>query len=533
MKAVLFCRVSSKEQEETGYSLPAQEKYLREYAQRASFGVDKVFSVSESASGKVQRKVFNEMVSYVRKNDISLVIVEATDRLPRNFADVPMIDKWVMESENNQIHLAKEGCILHKNSKSHEWFMWRVKVATAEYYVRLLSENVKKGQKEKIGQGWLPTKPPIGYKTIGEKGHKIHIVDQEKAPLVKKMFETYATGQYSLKKLAQVMYKEGLRNDKGNKILKNRIHICLRDPFYIGKNRWNGQVTEGKQIALIERSIFDKVQIILTSKTTPKYSKHNYLFSGQIRCSECTGVVTWEIQKGTIYGHCNHYRNCSQKTWSKEYVVENQLVIAFDNLAIKNNRIVEWIRKALKESHKDEIDYHSKSLTELKQRYDQIQNRLDRLYDDKLDGKISEDFYDRKFKQFAQEKDQITDSIKKHSQANIKFYELSINFYELSQKAKQIYLKANQDQKRQLINLVFDKLTLNEGKLSYSYKKAFQIICDMAKIVESSKMEKADKTSNKIFEPIEKADTIVRNPHFAFAHPVLLPRRDSNSQPRS
>ncbi len=528
MKAILFCRVSSKEQEETGYSLPAQEKYLREYAQRMNFTVDKVFAVSESASGKVQRKVFNEMVSYIRKNNISIVIVEATDRLTRNFADVPMIDKWVLESEDNQIHLAKEGCILHKNSKSHEWFMWRVKVATAEYYVRLLSENVKKGQKEKIGQGWLPTKPPIGYKTIGEKGHKIHIIDGEKAPLAKKMFDLYATGQYSIKRLTEIMFQEGLRNDNGNKILKSRIHDYLRDPFYIGKNRWNGQITEGKQQPLIDNAIFDKVQKILTSKTTPKYSKHNFLFKGLIRCSECNGVVTWEIQKGIIYGHCNHYRNCSQKIWSKEYEVENQFVVAFDNLTIKNNRIVEWIRKALKESHKDEIDYHSKSLTELKQRYDQIQNRLDRLYDDKLDGKISEEFYDRKFKQFAQEKDQITDSIKKHSQANIKYYELGINFYELSQKAKQIYLKADDEQKRQLISLVLDKLILNEGKLTYGYKKAFQIICDMAQVVESSKMEKEGKTSKDIFEPKEKVDTTSKTPHFAFAHPVLLPRLDSN-----
>ncbi len=120
------------------------------------------------------------------------------------------------------------------------------------------------------------------------------------------------------------------------------------------------------------------------------------------------------------------------------------------------------------------------------------------------------------------------DSIKKHSQANIKYYELGINFYELSQKAKQIYLKADDEQKRQLISLVLDKLILNEGKLTYGYKKAFQIICDMAQVVGSSKMEKEGKTSKDIFEPKEKVDTTSKTPHFAFAHPVLLPRLDSN-----
>jgi DNA invertase Pin-like site-specific DNA recombinase len=125
---------------------------------------------------------------------------------------VPVIDEWILADEKHQIILVKEGCVLHKDSKSHEWFMWRVKVATAEYYIRLLSENVKKGQKEKLFQGWLPSKPPLGYKTVGEKGHKIPVIDPDKAPLIKKMFDLYGSNRYSTKKLADVIFQEGLRS---------------------------------------------------------------------------------------------------------------------------------------------------------------------------------------------------------------------------------------------------------------------------------------------------------------------------------
>ena len=69
-QAIAYCRVSSKEQEETGYSLPAQEKLLKEYAQRKDLVILKVFSVAESASGSKQRKVFSEMISYLNKNKI-------------------------------------------------------------------------------------------------------------------------------------------------------------------------------------------------------------------------------------------------------------------------------------------------------------------------------------------------------------------------------------------------------------------------------------------------------------------------------
>ena len=75
MRAVLLCRVSSKEQEETGYSLPAQEKLLKEYATRQNFDVAKTFSISESAGGKKQREIFNGMMAFVDKEGVKLLII--------------------------------------------------------------------------------------------------------------------------------------------------------------------------------------------------------------------------------------------------------------------------------------------------------------------------------------------------------------------------------------------------------------------------------------------------------------------------
>ncbi|MBU6431634.1 recombinase family protein, partial [Patescibacteria group bacterium] len=131
LRAVGYARVSSKDQEDTGYSLPAQEKLLRDFADRNGYELVKVFAIQESAAGKIQRKIFHEMMEYVTKAKINTIFVETTDRLTRNFADVPVIDEWILADEKHTIHLVKESCTLHKDSKSHEWFMWRVKVATA------------------------------------------------------------------------------------------------------------------------------------------------------------------------------------------------------------------------------------------------------------------------------------------------------------------------------------------------------------------------------------------------------------------
>ena len=235
MKSVIFCRVSSKEQEETGYSLDAQEKLLKDYAEQKEFNPVKKYKISESASGRQIRKSFDEMMRYLEKNKIHLILCEKIDRLTRNLKDAATVSDWLQADEKNEVHFVKENFIVNKNTRAHENLVWDMKVAIARFYTNNLSEEVRKGQREKISQGWLPTKPPLGYKTIGEKGHKIHIIDEDKAPLVKKMFKMYSSGNISLARLTEKMYKLGLRTKGGNKIGMSRIHEIIQDPFYYGK----------------------------------------------------------------------------------------------------------------------------------------------------------------------------------------------------------------------------------------------------------------------------------------------------------
>jgi len=92
-KAAALCRVSSKEQEETGYSLPAQEKLVNDYCLNKSIKLaHKPFSLSESAGGQKQREVFNEMLTYVVNHDIKIIVCEKVDRLTRNFRDAVAIN---------------------------------------------------------------------------------------------------------------------------------------------------------------------------------------------------------------------------------------------------------------------------------------------------------------------------------------------------------------------------------------------------------------------------------------------------------
>lgn len=524
MKAVLFCRVSSKEQEETGYSLPAQEKLLRSYCDNKGFIPDKVFAISESASGKKQRETFEVMISYVLDSHIGIIICEKVDRLTRNFKDAVMIDDWLEKNEERQVHLVKDSLVLHKNSRSQEKLNWGIRILFAKNYIDNLSEEVKKGYKEKIAQGWLPRTAPLGYKTVGEHGHKIHIVDESYAHYIKQMFSLYSTGQYSLKALTVKMYESGLRSRNGVKVPTSCIHNFLRDPFYVGEISWQKQIYPGKHEPLVDRETFNQVQKVLTGKNTPYYAKRYFAYRGLIHCTSCTGTITWETHKGINYGHCNHYRNCPQTVWVTQTEVENQLVPAFENLQLDNPRLIEWIRKALKESHQDKIAFKESSTQELTTKQEQLKKRLDMLYDDKLDGKITETFYNQKYSQYSKELKDTESMLGKHNDSNDKYHKLGLELYDLSQHATDTFLHGTGNQKHDLITQVFERISLDNGKVIFKYTETYELFAKAIAPLKSSKLTKTLEQTDKIFEPNKNRLTSIQNDILYAFHPSVLPR---------
>lgn len=214
-------------------------------------------------------------------------------RLTRNPKDDGTIDEWVREDSGRAVHFVKESFVVNGETKAHENLVWNMKVAIAKFYSENLSEEVKKGQKEKIAQGWLPTKPPLGYKSEGEEGHRIHVIDETTAPFIIQMFEWYATGNYSIARLEKELYEAGLRTRNGKKLGMSKIHTLLQYPFYYGKMRWKGEVLPAEHEPIINKALLDKVQILLRRKTkNPHYFKHNPLFKSKIFCEHCGGMLT-------------------------------------------------------------------------------------------------------------------------------------------------------------------------------------------------------------------------------------------------
>src|SRR6476620_1280372 len=190
-QAVIYARVSSKEQEKEGFSIPAQLKLLKDYAASNGFVVAQEYIDVETAK-QTGRAAFGEMVAFLKANRaVRAMLVEKTDRLYRNLKDWVTVDELDVE-----MHFAKEGVVLSRESRSSEKFMHGIKVLMAKNYIDNLSEEARKGMQEKAEQGIWPTVAPLGYRNVvGADGKKIIEPDPESAPIISRIFEWYATGQ--------------------------------------------------------------------------------------------------------------------------------------------------------------------------------------------------------------------------------------------------------------------------------------------------------------------------------------------------
>ena len=518
-KCIIYCRVPSKEQEDRGYSLEAQEGLLKGYAENKSLDVVKIFKITESASGKQIRKIFNEMLRHVKKSKISIILCEKIDRLTRNLKDGATVSDWLNEDEIREVHFVKENFIVNKNTRAHENLVWDMKVAIARFYTNNLSEEVKKGQKAKIESGWMPMGAKLGYKISGEQGHKMQLIDEKTAPFIKRIFELYSTGNYTISQLVRKMEDEGLKNTTGKPLGHSSLHMILSNPFYCGSIRWNGEIYRGKHEPIISEEIFDEVQDKLKRKLKAgKFNTHTHVFKGMIKCGHCGCLITWETQKGHHYGHCKGFKPCDNKDYIRQEKIEEQIFDLLVKVAPKNERVLAWIKKALKDSLKDKVEYSKEKIEALKKGLILMENRLDKIYEDKLDGVISAEFFNKKFKEYTAEKEKINKEMSKFSQGGNEYYEAGIAIHDLAYRAKDIYLsnKATDDDRRLLLSYAFSKMTLTNGILTTEYSPAFEFL--------SKFMDRLNATSEPVFfgSYYRKADA------FATAYPDLLGDRDSN-----
>lgn len=469
MNCIIYARVSSKEQEAEGYSIPSQLKLLKEYAKTEGLKIIKEFVDVETAK-QAGRSNFNKMIKFLEDTpSIKTILCEKTDRLYRNFRDYVTIDELDLE-----IHLVKESEVLNKDSKSHQKFIHGIKVLMAKNYIDNLSEETRKGMLEKAMQGIYPSSDPLGYRNNTKT--KLIDVDESRAPIITKMFRLYATGSYSLQMVTDLINEEGLRGSTGKYIYKAHTEKILKNPFYYGDFRWANNLYKGKHQPLITKELFKAVQEAFSAHNRPKATKRQFAFAGLLSCGKCGCAITAEIHKGKyIYYHCTESKGKCGNSYVREEVLADKLGELIKNIHI-DDETLGLVKQALLDSHKDEKEYHDKQLTTLNTQYTKLQNRIHQIYIDKLDGHITDEFYKEKVDDWRSEQDGIKSAIARHENADSNYLAHGIHILELSNKAYDLYLRQIPSEKARLLHYLLSNCTIIDGSLCPTYRKPFDLL---------------------------------------------------------
>jgi hypothetical protein len=380
-----------------------------------------------------------------------------------------------------EIHFMREGLVLNLRSNSADILRWDMGVMFARSYVLQLSDNIKRSKEQAAKRGIWMGLAPTGYMHgVNEQGAKTIIPDPDRAPFIKKLFEMYATGNYSLHTLKEAAIKLGIRTKKGEPLAVSQINKILKKPFYCGMMETKYGVIEHAYEPLIPKALFQHVQDVINGyhKTPHKMAIKPFIFKGLITCADCGCVVTPEIQKKRyVYYSCTNAKKVCKRVYVREEALVKTLSTYLDQIALSQEQI-EAVTQYLKEIHESESQFHTESLTSLQKERDKIQKRLGQIYDDKLDGLIDEKLYLEKVREYKTRQLEIAEEMKNHEKADQNFYVTANMVLNLAARAREIFESSEVGEKRQLLNLVFQNLQLRGVNLSVSVQEPFLTMLD-------------------------------------------------------
>lgn len=430
MKYFIYARKSQEDKGKQIQSIEDQIRIAKEVAKRRGLEVVEILEESKKASVPGRPK-FNYMINQIKAGKAEGIICWKLDRLSRNPIDGGNIIWMLQKNVISQIITNDRDYFPHDNMLT-----MYVELGMANQFSLDLGKNAKRGMKSKCNKGWLPGVAPQGYMNdkYREKGDKTIVRDEERFFMVRKMWDLFLTGQYSIKKITQIANKEWgyltprRKNRGGVPIGVSTLYGILKNPFYYGEFEWDGNLYQGSHEPMITRAEFDHAQKILKNRGRPRPKDKEFAFTGLIRCGECGYMITAQENtkylktekrvKQYTYYFCTHKSktiDCKQKAIEKEEL-ESQINEFLETLSIEEVHI-DWVIKYLHEFNEYESSDNSKTLESLNKRLKQCAKELSNLIRLKISDEnmlTDQEFKDEKMR-LMREKESVLEAIEKAS----------------------------------------------------------------------------------------------------------------------
>ena len=347
-------------------------------------------------------------------------------------------------------------------------FMLSIAFGQSKYYVDNLSENVKRGIRQKLRNGIWPAWAPMGY--INDRNTHTIVVDRPKAPLIKKAFELYATGKYPIKEVRRLINAAGLEGRRHKKVMSvSNYHYMLQNPLYYGVIRYYGEIYEGKHKPIISKALFDKCQEVLSrkSKSHTKTLKP-YVYRGAFRCANCDCFITTETQKGHNYLHCTKRKGPCSEPFVREEEVEKQIRDLLKGVSLPPALAADALDNLNKEKMKA-AQAGEEAAQNLRDKMDFLTKNMNALLDMILSGMITQDEYAQKKRSCIEEKKEYEMKLAAFEREGSKRFEPLIGFYKTAVHAGEAAVSGKPEENLQILKNIGSNLIIGGKKIKLKF----------------------------------------------------------------
>ena len=311
MKYFIYCRKSSEEEDRQVQSIDSQERELaRSFG--AHDGIEIVATLKEAQSAMtLGRPIFNDALDRIERGEADGLLAWAPDRLARNSVDGGRV---IYLLDTGKLKDLKFATFTFENTPSGK-FMLSILFGQSKYYSDALSENVRRGLRTKLENGWLPNMAKIGY--LNDPASRTIVADPDRFPMIRELWELMLSGAHSPREIRQVMADRGLRtfqrkHEGGRPLALSAVYNILTSPFYAGLIPWKGRLFPGKHPPVVTMDEFEAVQRVLRRPAPARPQRLDFAFTGLIKCGECGFSVTAE-EKRNRFGSQYTYYHCSKR----------------------------------------------------------------------------------------------------------------------------------------------------------------------------------------------------------------------------
>lgn len=398
-RVAIYCRVSTEEQANEGYSIAAQLDTLRQYAKLYGWEIAREY-VDEGISGKniKGRPAMQQLIADVEADKFEAVLVWKISRLSRNMLDtLILLDKF----EDFGVKFISYSENFDTGSPIGRLVV-QLMASIAEMERNTLSENVKLGMKQRALEGSWNGGVVFGYDNI----EKELVINKDEAEVVQSIFQLYANGK-GLKAITNELNKAGYRTKRNRHFSINGVATILDNVVYVGKISWlkvenwdtkrrkgknsNPILVDGQHEAIISNELWSVVQARRMSKSfKQRQSNEPFLLSSILRCPDCgqgmvPSITTYTRKDGTKRKHryyvCGSFHNKGTSACKansiKAYEAENDVFNRIERFLNNKNRFLNSIQEINSQSV-ESLNKHHKDLEQIEVRLSEIQKVQER-----------------------------------------------------------------------------------------------------------------------------------------------------------